>query len=271
MQAPTRAKWPAEHYMAWMGRLPMIMHPRPRRALVICFGTGQTANAVRREKPAAVDIVDINRNVFALGKYFPANENVLSDPEVTATVMDGRAFIRRTHNAYDVITLEPMPPTFAGVNALYSREFYAMARAKMTPDGVIAQWLPFHLVTPRSSAAIARTFMSVFPNALLWIDPASNTGILIGTKNDHDNSFGKKWPGYARAGIRRDMTEKQARKQVMLGKTTLARYAADGGIISDDNQLLAYGPAAWAYYFGGSFMEANMAGLRKAQEISGAP
>jgi spermidine synthase len=28
------------HYMAWMGRLPMVLHPNPRSALVICFGDG---------------------------------------------------------------------------------------------------------------------------------------------------------------------------------------------------------------------------------------
>jgi spermidine synthase len=37
------------HYMAWMGHLPMLLHPDPENALVICFGTGQTSNAVRQE------------------------------------------------------------------------------------------------------------------------------------------------------------------------------------------------------------------------------
>ena len=36
--------------------------------------------------------------------------------------MDGRAWLRRTERRYDLITLEPMPPNFAGVNALYSLE-----------------------------------------------------------------------------------------------------------------------------------------------------
>src|SRR5207302_1488328 len=36
----------AANYMALMGRLPMMLHPHAARALVICFGTGQTARAV---------------------------------------------------------------------------------------------------------------------------------------------------------------------------------------------------------------------------------
>ncbi|MCB1839667.1 MAG: hypothetical protein KDI61_05335, partial [Alphaproteobacteria bacterium] len=132
-------------YMAWMGHLPMLLHPGPKRALVICFGTGQTANAVREENPAALDIVDINPNVFRLANNFSANKNVLLDPRVKKIIMDGRAFMRRTRNIYDVITLEPMPPTFAGVNSLYSLEFYQLARSKLSPNGIIAQWLPYHL------------------------------------------------------------------------------------------------------------------------------
>ena len=119
------------HYMIWMGRLPMMLHPAPRQALVICFGTGQTANAVRSEGPALLDIVDLNAAVYRMAPFFDANEHVLDDPRVHANVMDGRAWLRRIDRTYDVITLEPMPPTFAGVNALYSREFYETSARRL--------------------------------------------------------------------------------------------------------------------------------------------
>jgi spermidine synthase len=107
------------HYMTWMGHLPMMLSERTDRALVICFGTGQTANAVRREGATRLDIVGLNRAVFAMAGYFPSNEGVLMDPAVHPIVMDERAYLRRSDARYDVITLEPMPPNFAGVNALY--------------------------------------------------------------------------------------------------------------------------------------------------------
>ncbi|PJB72198.1 MAG: hypothetical protein CO093_03475, partial [Alphaproteobacteria bacterium CG_4_9_14_3_um_filter_47_13] len=100
------------HYMPWMGHMPMLLHPDPQKALVIAFGTGQTANAVRREKPQSLDIVDLNAKVFSMADLFTMNEGVLDDPIVHKTIMDGRAYIRRTNTIYDVITLEPMPPNF---------------------------------------------------------------------------------------------------------------------------------------------------------------
>lgn len=230
-------------YMAWMGHLPMLLHPNPKTALVICFGTGQTANAVRKENPDTLRIVDINPNVYKLADFFTANEGVLTDKKVEPVVMDGRAYMRRTNKVYDVITLEPMPPTFAGVNALYSLEFYQLARSKMTPNGIIAQWLPYHLVPAKYSASIAKTFQAVFPNSILWNDPASGTGILLGSMDDNGD-LGTDWPGFERTVIPRDLSKEQIIQSVVLNRHQMIRYSALGELITDDNQKLSYGKAA---------------------------
>jgi spermidine synthase len=232
-------------YMEWMGHLPMILHPDPKKALVIAFGTGQTSNSVRKENPERLDIVEINKRVLQLAPAFSANEDVLHDPRVNPVVMDGRAYLRRTGNIYDVITLEPMPPTFAGVNALYSQEFYQQARKHLSPDGVIAQWLPFHLVAPYYSASVARTFQSVFPSSILWVDHVSNTGILLGTLRD-DPDFGRDMPGYrGKRGqeIKRTLSEVQAKESILFYPDELKKYGEFGEVITDDNQLLAFGRA----------------------------
>jgi spermidine synthase len=231
-----------EHYMQMMGHLPMLLHPDPKNALVICFGTGQTANAVRKGGPDSLDIVDINPRVLKLAHNFSANEDVLSDPRVKVTIMDGRAYIRRTQKIYDVITLEPMPPNFAGVNALYSKEFYEFARAHLGTHGVIAQWVPFHITGAEYSASIAKTFLSIFPNAILWFDPRSNTGILLGSTDD-GAQLGSQWPGFVRGAKGMDMSESDVRKAIVLNNENLKHYAEYGREITDDNQLLAYGRA----------------------------
>ena len=225
----------ASHYMPWMGRLPMLLHPDPKEALVICFGTGQTSNAVRREGPDRLDIVDLNRRVLELGPRIRANENVLADPRVWPIVMDGRAWMRRTKASYDVITLEPMPPNFSGVNSLYSREFYQAARSHLKPGGMIAQWLPFHLVPAYHSSSIARTFQETFPNSALWLDPLGFTGILVGTTGEEPIS--ERLPGFER-DIARDLDSAQVKRSFALGPEGLARLGELGEVITDDNQLL---------------------------------
>ena len=241
-QPSAQASEKTTDYMAWMGRLPMLLHPDPKAGLVICFGTGQTSNAVRREGIASLDIVDISQAVFDMAPYFDANENVLGDPRVSHHRVDGRAWLRRTSKRYDVITLEPMPPTFAGVNALYSKEFYELLSSRLNAGGMAAQWLPFHLVDPFRAASIAATFRAVFPNAVLWQHPVSGTGILLGCKEPcSPETLGSAWPGFAREpAVQRTLDFADVEKSLLDGAQT-ARFAAPGAVVTDDNQLLAYG------------------------------
>lgn len=244
---------PRFHYMEAMGRVPMLLHPDPRDALVICFGTGQTAHAVRDEGVQHLDLADLSPAVFALGHHFASNQGVLDDARVRTLAMDGRAWLRRTEQAYDVVTLEPMPPFFSGSNALYSREFYALVHERLRPGGLLAQWFPLHLMTPDQAASIAAAFVEVFPESILWMDPASlsaggvpDQGILLGRKSGESAGgprFGEEWPGYGRApeSGSRPLSAAQARAQVALEPEALRRFVAGAVPVSDDNQLLEYG------------------------------
>jgi spermidine synthase len=229
------------HYMEWMGRLPMLLHPEPEDALVICLGTGQTVNGVRREGVERLDVVDVSDAVVRMAPLFVVNEGVLDDPRVRTVVMDGRAWLRRNDRRYDVVTLEPMPPGFAGVNALYSREFYEQVSLRLEAGGIAVQWLPIHTLPPRYSASVAATFREAFPDAVLWVDPVAPTGILLGRKETADEPLGTRWPGLDREAEGRDLTPLAIRRALLLYPPQLERYAAGGRVITDDNQMISYG------------------------------
>jgi spermidine synthase len=255
------------HYMAWMGRLPMLVHPAPARALVICFGTGQTANAVRREDPVSLDIVDISSAVLRAAPLFARNEGVLDDRRVHASVMDGRAWLRRTDHRYDVVTLEPMPPNFAGVNALYSREFYELVAARLDEAGVAAQWIPFHILSVHDAVAIVATFHSVFRDAFVWIDPVSGTGIIVGRRGDANGDIARAFPGLRRPALGRDLDAAAVLGAIALDPQGVGRLATLGEIITDDNQLLAYGPARYRLSFVPMLLtDANYEVLRRVRK-----
>ena len=169
-------------YMPMMSHLPLLLHGEARRELVICFGTGATAGAALLHPGVQVDVVDINRSVLDFAAWFrDVNHDINRDPRATLIHDDGRNFLLTTHERYDVITSEPMPPTQAGVVNLYSREYYQLARERLNPGGLVVQWLPFHLLTEAQTWSILRTVQEVFPETTLWMH--SFTGLIIARKD----------------------------------------------------------------------------------------
>ena len=90
-----------------------------------------------------IDIADLNRSVFLLNRHFaPINGNVLRDPRIRLFVNDGRQFLNFTQTQYDFVTMEPPPPLQPGISRLYSLEFYQSVLKRLTPAGIVSQWLP---------------------------------------------------------------------------------------------------------------------------------
>ena len=85
--------------------------------------------------------------------------------------------------SYDLVVLEPPPIAYAGVSALYSREFYALARTRLKPNGYISQWLPAYQVPSETALAMVRAFVDVFPQAVL-LSGAESDLLLLGANGD---------------------------------------------------------------------------------------
>ncbi len=213
-------------YMALMGSLPMLLHGAPRRALVICFGTGSTARAVAQTQGASIDLVDVNADVFGCAAWFgPANEALLRRASVY--VEDGRHFLARGGPEYDVITQEPMPPYFAGVSALYSVEYYELAKRRLAPGGVLVQWLPMHLVAPEGARAAAAAALAVFPETWIALAPVNKTGLIVCSNGPLD-------------AARRRKAERELGVRFVLSPAGVRRYAGGTAPVTDDRPSLEY-------------------------------
>jgi spermidine synthase len=85
-----------------------------------------------------------------------------------------------TSRKYDVIVSEPSNPWMAGVAALFTREFFETARARLEPEGVFCQWAHTYEIAESDLKSIVRTFASVFPQGTMWLVGDSDL-LLIGT------------------------------------------------------------------------------------------
>src|SRR5256885_4010057 len=82
-----------------------------------------------------------------------------------------------------LIVSEPSNPWMAGVAALFTREFFEAARARLRPDGLLCQWAHTYDIGADDLRSIVRTFVSVFPQGTMWLGGGGDL-VLIGSAAD---------------------------------------------------------------------------------------
>ena len=164
-----------------LGHLPPLVHPEAQRALMLSFGNGIATGSLDTHGVPEIDAVDLSREMMqAADLYWEENYNVLLSPRLQLYVEDGRNFLQRTGQNYEIITADATHPSNTSSWALFTREFYESVNARLTPDGVFFQWLPFHSMTEADFKLILRTFQSTFPHATLWYTGSSHS-LMMGT------------------------------------------------------------------------------------------
>ncbi|HBA25862.1 MAG TPA: hypothetical protein DCY98_00460 [Nitrospinae bacterium] len=149
--------------------LPLLFHPDPKDALIICFGTGSTAGAVGDHNVSEIYAVDISREVFNGGRYFSdGNRDILNNSRFKMIIEDGRNFLLTTDKKFDLITSEPPPPSNAGIVNLYSREYYMLCKSRLKEGGMVSHWIPLHHLSEDDFKMLVSTFVSVFPHSTMW-------------------------------------------------------------------------------------------------------
>ena len=156
-----------------MAHVPLASLDRPpQNALVICFGMGTTFRSLHSWgiDVTAVELVPSVPRFF--GHYHNDGQAVLDSPMSHVVIDDGRRFLERTNQQFDVITIDPPPPLRAAASSLlYSKEFYQAARRKLRPGGILQQWLPTTAQEdPVDTAAVTRSLRESFPYVRAFFD-----------------------------------------------------------------------------------------------------
>lgn len=203
------------NYHRLIGHLPMVLHPNPKRALVIGLGGGATAGAVAVHAGTQVDLVELSSAVVgAAPQFLSINEDVLNRPNVHLRVDDGRNFLLLSGGGYDVITADIIRPEHAGASNLYAKEYYELAKDALADDGLMLQWL--EQLDEQHYRLMMRSFVEVFPYVTLW----ANGSLLVGSKQPQ---------AYDRATLARRLSDPSARASL-----------ADIGLNTPDDVLGQY-------------------------------
>jgi hypothetical protein len=185
--------------------------------------------------------------------FYDDADAVLADPRGRVIVADGRNHVELTPETYDFIVVDPPPPIeSSGVSVISTREFYAASKARLTPRGVMVQWVP-HGQTLDEFLAHARSFLAVFPNVRIIAGAGGYGFYMIGSEGSVDLTAEAITAVLERPGILDDVNgapdangrTAQAWGELLMGLTwasgdEMRAAVGDGPLITDDRPLPEY-------------------------------
>ncbi|MBF0567584.1 MAG: hypothetical protein HQK95_01835 [Nitrospirae bacterium] len=159
-----------------MAHIPLLFtEGQPRSALVICFGMGTTYRSLMSWGIDVTAVELMPSVVDAFGYYHKDAGEILKNPNGHILVDDGRRFLARTKQTFDVITLDHSPPIEgAGVSLILSEEFYELAKKHLNDGGVLHQW--FHMGEDKILYAMTRAIVKSFPYVKVYKSLANRQG-----------------------------------------------------------------------------------------------
>lgn len=245
-QAADASRWDSPSHRV-IAHLPLLLHPNPKRALVVGFGMGLTSYSITQHG-VQVDAIELSKGVLDAAKehFKDENGNIFENRLFNFTLNDGRNHILMTQKKYDMISTGIIHPLVsAGSSNIYTEDFYKLCRRILTEDGVMCQWVPLHRLPEKHFKMIVRTFYNVFPETTVWYKYTPDFVILIGTLKpltiDYKDFIARsQLPGIREGLAADDLDGMSLLDSFMMGPTAVQEYFGDVPIHTDDRPRLEF-------------------------------
>ncbi len=235
-----------------VGLMPVLFHGGENLdVFLVGYGSGVTVGSIAiAPQVAVVDVVELEPAVYeAADKFFGSfNNEPDKNPKVRRLLGDGRNVLLAGGKTYDVIVSEPSNPWIAGVATLFTREFYALAKRHLEPDGVFCQWAQLYELGPRNVKMIYRTFSESFQYVYAFTpgDETTDT-ILLGS----DRPLTMNLQAFRARMAASDILVAELKRgeiqvaedlvaSLLLGPDEVTAFTAGATINTDDNAKLEY-------------------------------
>lgn len=201
----------------------LVYPEHPKRILIVGLGGGSLPTYLGRFMPEpAIDTVEIDPGVIgAAKKYFGLRESA----RVRYLDADGRVFLTRNKAPYDLILCDAFQGGYIPFHLL-TREFFALVKQRLTPNGAVA--VNLHEGTKLYVSAIV-TMRAEFPTVHLY-PTGEGEVVAVATLQPRDD----------REALLRRATELQQQHKFryplppLLGKRVDHVDVSQGAVLTDD-------------------------------------
>jgi len=221
-----------------LGLVPAALADSGARTLIVGHGSGVTAAAALAAGAGATEVVELEPAVIEGSRYFhERGRDPLDDARVTLHLEDARTRLEHGEGPYDVVISEPSNPWMAGVNNLFTVDFYRRVNAQLAPGGVFCQWLQLYELSPETFRSLLASFLEVFPESHLYCLWDSSDALLVAAPPGRALSLDRlRTPAVAYELARARLTEPEQVAAFYVGGPAVLRAVAAGGELNTDER-----------------------------------
>ena len=125
-------------YHEMIAHVPLLVHPNPKKVLVIGGGDGGSVREIAKHKGVEeIHMCEIDKMVVdSSKKYFPGVSSALDDPRLKIFYEDGSKFIKEKKGYYDVIIVDSTDPV-GPAEPLFKESFYSDLKDATNEEGIV--------------------------------------------------------------------------------------------------------------------------------------
>lgn len=169
--------------------LSLLQHPSPKKVLLIGGGFMGALTEILKHPVEKVYYLELDPKLIEVSQKYISQEfkDALTDQKVEIVHTDGRYFLRKTEEKFDVILINLPDPSTALISRFYTKEFFEIAKEKLGPSGIFATYLTFSPSTAGKNlenlnVSIFKTLKKVFPYVIVLPE---ETNLFLASSNPH--------------------------------------------------------------------------------------
>ncbi len=186
---------PDIEYIRKFVHLPLLLHPKPEKVLIISGNFEMINEVLKYETIKLIEYVEIDKTLIQIINTLPYHlTKVFKNQKVKIINEDGRFYLSKTKESYDLIFLGISEPSDLLSNRFFTKEFFNIVKNKLNEDGILVFDLFGSLSYPNQELiklhrCIFETLNLIFKgyNASTYnvrVIPGSGSFLYLAAKND---------------------------------------------------------------------------------------
>jgi len=227
--------------------LPLLIHDDPKDVMIIGLASGITVGAAAAHEVESIRVVEVEKKMIPAAELFAEhNDHVLEDERVDISVNDARNELEFSSQTYDVLISEPSNPWMTVAANLFTEDFFEMAKTRVRPGGIFAQWIQNYYLPPEDLRSIVAAFRKSFPHIVMFETYGGVDLILLGAQEPIDLDLDEIEGRMGDLTVRMSMGRAEIRRpsdvlaMLRMGPEEIDRLVIDAPRNTDDNARVEF-------------------------------